>query len=221
MFPSHNLAEASRRLHAWTSSPFHNALLSSKTCGFLHHANLDIRITQCLTSFSCQRSFPDPVTIGISAPGGAQCRFGAATAINSFANKKPGNKRRASPSISCGCFYPRSLQNGYARCSFFSYPVLVSNLTSCRVGRSGPSGDSPTNQGSANNKGVYQIFGIRQALFTIYLSAYPPPPVNFSAPVEIQPNRSRLPTQDIVTFAQVCLIQISHQGESGVDSNLR
>lgn len=175
----------SRRLHIWTSSPFHNALLSSKTCGFLHHAILENRITQCLTSFSCQRSFPDPVTIGISAPGGAQCQFGANTAINSLQNKKPGNKRRASPSTLCGCLYPRSLQNGYARSSIVSYPVLVSNLTSCRVGRSGSSGDFPANQGSANIKGVYQIFGIRQAVFTIYLYLPLALPVNISAPVEI------------------------------------
>jgi hypothetical protein len=140
---------------------------------------------QCLTSFSCQRSFPDPATIGISAPGGAQCQFGANTAINSFENKKPGNKRRASPSTLCGCLYPRSLQNGYARCSIVSNPVLVSNLTSCRVGRSGSSGDFPTNQGSANIKGVYQNTGIRQAVFTFYLSASPLLLVNISDPVEI------------------------------------
>jgi hypothetical protein len=95
-------------------------------------------------------------------------------------NKKPGNKRRASPSILWGCLYPRSLQNGYARSSIVWYPVLVSNLTSCRVGRSGSSGDFPTNQGSANIKGVYQIFGIRQAVFTIYLCGEMEEPVDFT-----------------------------------------
>ena len=95
-------------------------------------------------------------------------------------NEKPGNKRRASPSILWGCLYPRSLQNGYARSSLIWYPVLVSNLTSCRVGRSGSSGDFPTNQGSANIKRVYQIFGIRQAVFTIYLCATRQSPVNFT-----------------------------------------
>jgi hypothetical protein len=34
----------------------------------------------------------------VSAPGGAQCRFGADTAKNKPENKKPGVKRRASPS---------------------------------------------------------------------------------------------------------------------------
>lgn len=103
-------------------------------------------------------------------------------------NKKPGNKRRASPSTLVGCLYPRSLRNGYARCSFFWYPVLVSNLTSCRVGRSGPSGDFPTNQGSANIRRVYQIPAGRQALFTFYLYGSPPLPVNICSAVEIVDN---------------------------------
>jgi hypothetical protein len=41
--------------------------------------------------------------LGISAPGGAQCRFGAATACT---NKKPGVERRACPSTRLGRFLP-------------------------------------------------------------------------------------------------------------------
>jgi hypothetical protein len=111
---------------AWTSSPFHKTLLSSKTCGLLRHANLDIRITQCqLPSVVKDRSFRSTVSDrNVSAPGGVRIRFGAEPAEN----KKPGVERRASPSI------PQAIQSGRldgsARCSISFYPVFVTNLTS-------------------------------------------------------------------------------------------
>jgi hypothetical protein len=64
------------------SSPFHIALLSSKTCGFPRHANLDIRVTRA-NFFQLSKIFV-PLTNSdrnVSAPGGAHWRFGAATAI--------------------------------------------------------------------------------------------------------------------------------------------
>jgi len=56
-------------------------------------------VTGMPASFSCQRSFPDSVALGISAPGGAQHRFGADPACT---NKKPGVERRACPSFVWG-----------------------------------------------------------------------------------------------------------------------
>jgi len=65
------------------SSPFHIALLSSKTCGFSRHANLEIRVTRCLLpSVVKDRSFRSSASDrNVSAPGGAPSRFGAAMAI--------------------------------------------------------------------------------------------------------------------------------------------
>jgi len=76
------------------SSPFHKTLLSSKTCGLLHHANLEIRATQCqLPSVVKDRSFRSTASDrNVSAPGGAQCRFGANPAITSEQQK---TRRRA------------------------------------------------------------------------------------------------------------------------------
>jgi hypothetical protein len=78
------------------SSPFHIALLE-QICGLLRHANLEIRITQCLLpSVVKDRSFRSAVLDrNVSAPGGARNRFGAEAAEN----KKPGVERRADPSL--------------------------------------------------------------------------------------------------------------------------
>jgi hypothetical protein len=67
----------------------------------LHHANLEIRATQCqLPSVVKDRSFRSTVSDrNVSAPGGALNQFGADTAILNLNNKKPGNERRAIPSI--------------------------------------------------------------------------------------------------------------------------
>jgi hypothetical protein len=99
----------------------------AKICGLSRYANLEIRITRCLLpSVVKDRSFrsrgPDR---NVSAPGGVRIRLWSRSR-----KKKPGNERRACPSILGGCFYPRSLRNGYARFSFCSNPVLVTNFTS-------------------------------------------------------------------------------------------
>jgi hypothetical protein len=63
-------------------------------------------------SFSCQRSpfrFDLLPTRNVSAPGGAQHRFGADAATPACprqANKKPGVERRACPSFRFGCLLP-------------------------------------------------------------------------------------------------------------------
>jgi len=64
----------------------------------------------------------------VSAPGGARNRFGAETAKKPKQNKKPGDERRANPSISSGVFLAPS--DGCARSSISFYPVFVTNLTS-------------------------------------------------------------------------------------------
>jgi hypothetical protein len=76
-----------------------------------------LTFAQCMpTSFSCQRSlFRSTVADrSISAPGGAQHRFGADVANNVVANiaatnKKPGVERRASPSIAWATPWERPL----------------------------------------------------------------------------------------------------------------
>jgi len=111
---------------AQASSPFHKTLLSSKTCGLLRHANLEIRATQCqLPSVVKDRPFRSTISDrNVSAPGGALNRFGA----NSASNKKPGVERRASPSIPRGIW--SDPLDGLARSSISFYPVFVTNLTS-------------------------------------------------------------------------------------------
>src|ERR1700719_4853298 len=111
------------------SSPFHIALLSrAKICGLSRYANLEIRITRCLLpsvvkDHRSAQQFP----IGTSPlPAEREVGFGAEVARN----KKPGNERRACPSISCDRSYPSSLRNGDGRFSYCSNPVLVTNFTS-------------------------------------------------------------------------------------------
>jgi hypothetical protein len=65
-------------------------------------------------SFSCQRAM-FRIASELSAPGGASQKIGTE-------NKKPGVKRRASPSTVSW--------EGFARSSTVVYPVFVSNLTS-------------------------------------------------------------------------------------------
>jgi hypothetical protein len=76
----------------------------AKICGLLHHANLEIRATQCqLPSVVKDRSFRSTISDrNVSAPGGALNRFGADAAILNPNNKKPGNERRAIPSLPQG-----------------------------------------------------------------------------------------------------------------------
>ena len=114
------------------SSPFHIALLSSKTCGFPRHANLEIRVT-CANFFQLSKIFV-PLTVSdrnVSAPGGAHWRFGAAIAIQQALKiKNPASSAGHVRPFAWGRRYSRSLSNGYARSSFFWYPVCVTNLTS-------------------------------------------------------------------------------------------
>jgi hypothetical protein len=114
------------------SSPFHIALLSSKTCGFPRHANLEIRVT-CANFFQLSKIFV-PITTSVrnvSAPGGAHWRFGAAIAIQICPKiKNPASSAGHVRPFALGCLYSRSLPNGYARSSIFLYPVCVTNLTS-------------------------------------------------------------------------------------------
>jgi len=79
-------------------------------------------------------------------------------------NKKPGDERRANPSISSGATFAR-LSDGCARSSISFYPVFVTNLTSGWVGRPGPSADYRPNQGTANFTSVYQNPNFRQVAF--------------------------------------------------------
>jgi len=90
------------------SSPFHIALLSSKTCGFPRHANLDIRATRCQLLSVVKELVPFTASDrNVSAPGGAPQRFGAAATIQKALQiKKPGVERRACPSIRFGCCLP-------------------------------------------------------------------------------------------------------------------
>src|SRR5271170_7337020 len=113
------------------SSPFHKTLLSSKTCGLSRYTDLDIRITRCLLhSVVKDRPFRSSVSDrNVSAPGGAQTRIGAESAKKRTENKKPGDERRANPSISQGASSARLL-GGCARSSISFYPVFVTNLTS-------------------------------------------------------------------------------------------
>src|SRR5271154_3519151 len=92
----------SHRRREEASSPFHKTLLSSKTCGLSRYTDLEIRITRCLLpSVVKERSFRSSTSDrNVSAPGGAQNRFGAESAKKRPENKKPGDERRANPSIS-------------------------------------------------------------------------------------------------------------------------
>ena len=89
---------------ACASSPFHIALLLSKNLRLstATKRQQSAPVTGMPASFSCQRPmFRSAVSDrNISAPGGAQYRFGADTANN---NKKPGVERRACPSFRLGC----------------------------------------------------------------------------------------------------------------------
>jgi hypothetical protein len=80
------------------SSPFHKTLLSSKTCGLLHHANLEIRATQCLLPSVVKDRFPMQLLSGSPLP--AERSVGLEPALRLLlSNKKPGVERRANPSI--------------------------------------------------------------------------------------------------------------------------
>lgn len=129
-------------------------------------------------SFSCQRSFPDSTSLGISAPGGAQHRFGADTAST---NKKPGVERRACPSTLWGRCYSQTLPNGYARNSLFKIPAFVTNLTSSSVRRPGSSESYPRNPGFADIKGVYAVPCSSSSGLNVFFTFAP---VNFSVSVE-------------------------------------
>jgi hypothetical protein len=87
--------------HEEASSPFHKTLLSSKIA-VLRHAELEIRTTQCLLhSVVKERPFRSSVADqNVSASSGARYRFGADIAKKLATNKKPGDERRANPSIS-------------------------------------------------------------------------------------------------------------------------
>jgi hypothetical protein len=87
--------------HEEASSPFHKTLLSSKIA-VLRHAELEIRTTQCLLhSVVKERPFRSSVADqNVSASSGARDRFGADIAKKLGTNKKPGDERRANPSIS-------------------------------------------------------------------------------------------------------------------------
>ena len=87
--------------HEEASSPFHKTLLSSKIA-VLRRAELEIRTTQCLLhSVVKERPFRSSVADrNVSASSGARNRFGADIAKKLGANKKPGDERRANPSIS-------------------------------------------------------------------------------------------------------------------------
>jgi len=110
----------------------------------LRHASLETRARNAYFLQLSKIAFRSTISDrNVSAPGGAQHLFGADAA----SNKKPGVERRACPSIRLGRVYSRSLPNGYARSSLFRNPVFVTNRTSYRVGRPGPSEDSPTGAG--------------------------------------------------------------------------
>ena len=90
--PARDLSVAHGRLArrcVQASSPFHIALLSSKTCG-LHHTELEIRIAHAFFLRLSKIAVPSTVSgWNASAPGGAQCRFGAGAAITSLQIKNP------------------------------------------------------------------------------------------------------------------------------------
>jgi len=154
------------------SSPFHIALLSSKTCGFSHHANLEIRVTRCqLLSVVKELSFRSSVSDrNVSAPGGAHWRFGAATAIQNCPKiKNPASSAGHVRPLDVAAFYPRSLPDAYARSSFFWFPVFVTNPTSAFDSRPGPSGESPTNYGATDIATVYLFSGFRQVFADYFL----------------------------------------------------
>jgi hypothetical protein len=122
------------------------------------------------TSVSCQRTFPDATSIGISAPGGAHWRFGAAIAIQNWPKiKNPASSAGHVRPLDVAAFYPRSLPDAYARSSFFWFPVFVTNPTSAFGSRPGPSGESPTNYGATDIRRVYLIFRFRQVFADYFL----------------------------------------------------
>src|SRR5271167_2864344 len=117
MAPGLNSREEHTTSRVEVSSPFHIALLSrAKICGLSRYANLEIRITRCLLpSVVKDRRSVHQLPIGTS-PLQVEREISFGTEVAS--NKKPGNERRACPSIPLGCAYAASLQNGYARFSF-------------------------------------------------------------------------------------------------------
>jgi len=103
----------------------------------LHYANLDIRAMHAYFLQLSKIVVPFAVADrNISAPGGAQHRFGADVAnycreSNSRTIKNPASSAGRVRPLS-GSLCPSNLKDGIARFSTSFYPVFVTNLTSVR-----------------------------------------------------------------------------------------
>ncbi len=153
------------------SSPFHIALLSSKTCGFsttslaaCHRDAYFLQLSKIFVPLICFRSerlrFQRSAVPIWSRP----CES------NHSGNKKPGVERRASPSLLQA--FSSGLLDGIARCSMRVYPVFVTNLTSCELRSPGASVGCPPVRGPTNIRGLYQHFHARQAAIQKYYAAH-------------------------------------------------
>jgi hypothetical protein len=130
--PLPNCSSGSTHISQGASSPFHIALLSSKTCGFPRHANLEIRVTRCqlLSVVKDLRSVPCFRSERLRTRRSAVAIWSRPCDRTSPKIKNPASSAGHVRPFALGCLYSRSLPNGYARSSIFVYPVCVTNLTS-------------------------------------------------------------------------------------------
>ena len=181
-------AKRTRKRREQASSPFHIALLSSKTCGLLHHANLEIRVMQCLLpSVVKDRRSAHLFPIGTS-PLPAERGFGLEPIprVKSLLdNKKPGFERRAIPSIPWATHSVRPLGRMCSMLGCFlsgvgNQPHLI------MVGRPGPSATSPQIRAPPTSGEYIRIQNpvkLHSRFFYVRLTHLG---VNSTAPVEIQ-----------------------------------
>ena len=149
------------------SSPFHIALLSrAKICGLSRYANLEIRITRCLLpSVVKDRRSVHQLPIGTS-PLPAERIIGL----------EPKPRETKNPASSAGRLRPsQRLLNERPTgqtCSMLEFVLPgVSNQLHL-LGRPGPSGESPANEGATDIRRVYQQFRFRQAHPTYFLEYF-------------------------------------------------
>ena len=129
------------------SSPFHKRYSRAKFA-VSRYANLAVCLSGCLLPSVVKDRSRGNCSRNLRSRRSAGPVWSRRCEKSSKTNKKPGDERRANPSI-LWAFIPWP-SDGCARSSFSFYPVFVTNLTSGSVGRPGPSADSPTNQGSTN-----------------------------------------------------------------------